>query len=171
MDGIKNLLSEIHRRSLWRVLGVYLGASWIVLEVVDGISEAAGLPDWLPSFALVLLLIGLPIVLATAFVQVRGEEKTQATSTESSPSPSLAVGTGSLDRPSTRPPLIYRLLTWRRAITAGVLALALWGAAVAGWILLKRALPPPPDPSVAEASTLGSPSDHTGPSSTREQIA
>jgi hypothetical protein len=42
---------------------------WPALEAVGGIAKAAGLPDWLPSLALALLVIGLPIVLATAVVQ------------------------------------------------------------------------------------------------------
>ena len=32
---LRELIREIHRRTLWQVLGVFLGASWIVLEVVD----------------------------------------------------------------------------------------------------------------------------------------
>ena len=69
-----NLIHEIHRRSLWQVLGFYLAASWIVLQVIDVLTNNFGLPDWVPAFALVLLLIGLPIVLGTAFVQegIRG---------------------------------------------------------------------------------------------------
>ena len=66
---MRRIIQEIHRRSLWQVVGIYLGVSWGVLQVVEGITESAGLPDWTPGFALVLLLIGFPIVLATAFVQ------------------------------------------------------------------------------------------------------
>ena len=63
MSGLEDLIHQIHRRSLWQVLGIYIGGSWLVLEAIDGISATAGLPDWLAPFALVLLLIGL---LATA---------------------------------------------------------------------------------------------------------
>ena len=66
---MRRLIHEIHRRSLWQVVGIYLGISWGVLQVVDGITQSAGLPDWTPGFALVLLLIGFPVVVATAFVQ------------------------------------------------------------------------------------------------------
>src|SRR5690606_40027557 len=50
-------------------MGIYLGVSWGALQVVEAITNSAGLPDWAPGFALVLLVIGFPIVLATAFVQ------------------------------------------------------------------------------------------------------
>ena len=69
MNGLERLIREIHRRSLWQVLGIFVAASWVVLQVVELLTDTAGLPDWTPSMALVLLLIGLPICLATAFVQ------------------------------------------------------------------------------------------------------
>ncbi len=69
MSGFKALIQEVHRRSLWQVLGIYLGASWVVLQAVEILTESVGLPDWVQPFAIVLLLIGFPIVLATAFVQ------------------------------------------------------------------------------------------------------
>ena len=78
MHSLRKLLRELHRRSIWQVLGIYLAGSWGVLQVVDYMTGFAGLPAWTPSFAFVLLLIGLPIVTATAFIQegvprLRGE--------------------------------------------------------------------------------------------------
>ena len=32
MSRLKQLVLEVHRRSLWQVLAVYVGASWAVLE-------------------------------------------------------------------------------------------------------------------------------------------
>src|SRR5687767_453984 len=72
MKAVKNIIAEAHRRSLWQVLGVYLALSWGVYQVVKELTQLFGLPDWVPGFGIVLLLIGLPIVLATAFVQEGG---------------------------------------------------------------------------------------------------
>ena len=66
---MKKLIHEAHRRSLWQVLGIYLAGSWIALQVVAQLADSVGFPDWVEPFALVLLVIGLPIVMATAFVQ------------------------------------------------------------------------------------------------------
>ncbi len=66
---LKSLIHEIHRRSLWQVLAIYLGASWLVLQAVDTLAGALSLPEWAPPLALFLLIVGFPIVLATAFVQ------------------------------------------------------------------------------------------------------
>ena len=53
-NPLKRLIREIHRRSLWQVLGIYLVASWAVLSVVDTLVSggALNLPDWFPAFAL-----------------------------------------------------------------------------------------------------------------------
>ncbi len=69
MDQIKALIREVHRRSVWHVLLIFLGASWLVLEVVDVFVDRGLVPEWTFTGAVVVLLLGLPIVLATAFVQ------------------------------------------------------------------------------------------------------
>ena len=66
---MKNLIHEIHRRSLWQVLSIYLIGGYVALQAVDILQATLRLPEWTPSLALVLLVVGLPIVLATAFVQ------------------------------------------------------------------------------------------------------
>ena len=102
-----------------------MGGSWLVLEAIGGIVETAGLPEWVPAFALVLLLIGLPIVMGTAFVQegIRSPlAKVPETAQESRPVPPLPGG----------------IFTWRNAIGGGILAFGLWGVVVTGWLLLQR---------------------------------
>src|SRR5688572_4024502 len=100
MSSFRRLIHEVHRRSLWQVMGIYLGLSWFVLQVVNALTETAGLPDWVPPFALVLLLIGMPVVLATAFVQEGGPRDLAAprdvAATDAAPAPAapLAPGTG-----------------------------------------------------------------------------
>ena len=44
MERLRQLIHEIHRRSLWQVLGIYLVASWAVLQVVDTLVGTLGLP-------------------------------------------------------------------------------------------------------------------------------
>jgi len=95
MHPVKNLIREAHRRSLWQVLSVYLVGSWGALQVVESVTENAGLPDWVPPFALILLIIGLPIVLATAIVQegLAGAGEGYSTSgSESVPAPGAEDG-------------------------------------------------------------------------------
>jgi len=101
------------QRSLWQVLGLYLAASWVVLQVVDLITDRIPLPSWTFLLTLVLLAIGLPIIAATAYLQgflVRHRVPQQG--------------------------LHHRLLTWTNVVRGGVGALAVWGIAVTGWLVL-----------------------------------
>ena len=130
MASIKQLIAEIHRRSVWQILAIYVVASWVVFEVVQTVTEGLGLPQWFPAFAALLLLIGLPVVLATAFVQegispTRGHDPTLMPGAE--PAPEL--GPRGVAGPR-------QLFTWRNSLTGGVLALALWGAVAAAWIVV-----------------------------------
>jgi hypothetical protein len=59
----------IRRARLFRVLAVYFGASFAIIQLVDIFTDQLGLPDWFFPGATALLLIGLPIVVATALVQ------------------------------------------------------------------------------------------------------
>lgn len=136
MSGLRRLIGEIHRRSLWQVLGVYLAGSWVALQVVEQLAEAAGLPAWIRPLALALLVIGFPIVMATAFVQEGiGGRDGRETITASPAAAADQAGVASEVRmlPVTG---ARRLFTWRNAIAGGVLAFAALGVAGTGWILL-----------------------------------
>ena len=150
MDHLRELVREAHRRSLWQVLGVYIVSSWLVLEVVDTLTGVLGLPDWVPPVALVLLLIGLPIVMATAVVQEGGPGRGARTDAEGSfsdqadkerPAPREApegadLGTtlARTSSPSDRS-LLQRHLTWPRAIGGGVAAFSLLALLVGGYFV------------------------------------
>ncbi len=149
MTGLKNLINEAHRRSLWQVIGIYLVASWLVFQVVQTLTEGLGLPDWVPPFALILLLIGLPIVVATAFVQEGGPAAGSRAETPADGTARVegaAGGDGVAPHEDVAPPLPspevrteelgthHRLFTWRNAILGGVLGFALLGVLTAGYM-------------------------------------
>ena len=124
MDRLLRFVKEIHRRTVWQVLGVYVVASWGVLSGVGTLSGILGLPDWFPSLALGLLLVGLPIVLATALVQEKGvsEAYTSNPGKKNEPKPKAST-----------------VLTWSRVGGGGVLAFALWGVIALAWVLFAGA--------------------------------
>jgi tetratricopeptide (TPR) repeat protein len=110
----------------------------LVFQVVQTLTEGLGLPDWVPPFALILLLVGLPIVVATAFVQegLGGREVAASTEPESS--------TESADTPQDTPAAVagdgrvrHRLFTWRNAILGGVAAFALLGVVTVGYMAMR----------------------------------
>ncbi len=128
MSRLKQLIQEVHRRSLWQVLLVYVGASWVVLEAADVMVSRLALPEWVYGAAMVLLLVGLPIVLATAFVQEGISAATRHDPTllpEAEPGSEATPGEVGGAR---------RLFTWRNAIMGGLLAFSLWGVVATGWL-------------------------------------
>ena len=89
--------------SAGRIAVLYGLAAAAVLAVTWALVRQAGLPRWMFGLAIVLLVIGLPILLAIGRVdaaRARGQRLTG----------------------------LRRFLTWRNAIAGGVLAFAGWGA-------------------------------------------
>jgi TolB-like protein len=137
MSGLKRLIHEIHRRSLWQVLGIYLVGAWIGYEIIQALTEGLGLPDWVLGFAVVIFIIGLPIVLATALVQ----EGVPAPSHKDSSLPPDDQVAPEARRPDARPGILRlrQLFTWRNAIVAGVAMLALLAVSATGFMGLRAA--------------------------------
>ena len=128
---MKNLIREVHRRSLWQVLGIYLAGSWVALQVVEQLTEAAGLPDWVRPFSLVLLILGFPIVMATAFVQ----EGMTGRAVE--PEPQRPAEAGESRSVQHERETHHRLFTWRNAILGGVAAFVLLGILTGVYLFLR----------------------------------
>jgi tetratricopeptide (TPR) repeat protein len=121
MDRPPSLLERLKRARVFQVLAVYLGASWVVLQIADVLQDAVGLPAWVSAFAVLLLLIGLIIILSTAWVQslpsttAREEAGEIPTDWEIAPADVLeSLKSGRIPH-----------LTWGRAIAGGVVALSL----------------------------------------------
>jgi eukaryotic-like serine/threonine-protein kinase len=141
MTRIKQLIHEIHRRSLWQVLAIYAVGAWVAYQVILGLVQGLGLPDWVPAFAIVLFIIGLPIVIATAFVQegVAGGPAPSADAADGQSDREADAPTGSKAAASEGGRGLRHVLTWRRSLSAGVLAFALLAVA-AGTYTGMRAL-------------------------------
>ncbi len=105
------------RSKLLQVLGAYVAASWVCLQVVDLLIQNISLPSWVFVLTLVILVTGFPITAATAFLQSRRSDGS------------------TVERPGR---LQDQLLTWPNLVRGGVGAMALWGVAVTGWLLFGR---------------------------------
>jgi len=134
---LRKLIREIHRRSVWQVLGVYLAMSWGVLNAVDVLTGFAGLPDWTPTMALVLLMIGLPIVTATAFIQKGVSGLTADPHEEIHPDDVEGVSPAEvLVVPEAHSMYRSGVFTWRNAILGGVMAGTLLIATVVMYVVM-----------------------------------
>jgi eukaryotic-like serine/threonine-protein kinase len=139
MSRIRALIREVHRRSLWQVLSIYLAGSWIGYQVIHTLTDGLALPPWVPPFAIVLFIVGLPIVLATAFVQEGGPASRPAAA---GPAPDPAsAGTEATPPPPAAPAGrdAADVFTWRRAIAGGVAAFLILGLSAGAYMGMRAA--------------------------------
>jgi hypothetical protein len=62
VSRLKRLIQEIHRRSLWQVLGIYLVGAWVAFQGIEALVSGLGLPEWVPGLTVAILITGLPNV-------------------------------------------------------------------------------------------------------------
>jgi tetratricopeptide (TPR) repeat protein len=129
MSLIRNLLEEVHRRSLWQVLGAYAVISWGVLQVVDQLVQQQLLPGGAYRLALGLVVVGFPVVLLTATLQ------------------------GKRDPGTIRKEGLANFFTWRNVLIGAGGAFAIWGVLSAVWLAAGRPGPDPPRPATGATAT------------------
>ena len=54
---------ELKRRNVFRVGAAYAVVGWLTIEVVDTLAPRMAMPEWVPGFFIILVLIGFPIAL------------------------------------------------------------------------------------------------------------
>ncbi len=67
-NKLSQFWQELKRRKVVRVVTVYAGAAFVILELVDIIAEPLKLPSWLLSVVIVLLAIGFIIAVMLAWI-------------------------------------------------------------------------------------------------------
>jgi pimeloyl-ACP methyl ester carboxylesterase len=64
---MRQFLTELRRRHVFRFGVMYLAVAWLLTQVVTSIEEPLGLPQWIDTVVIVLLVIGFPVVLIAAW--------------------------------------------------------------------------------------------------------
>jgi hypothetical protein len=59
VSRLKRLIQEIHRRSLWQVLGIYLVGAWIAFQGVEALVSGLRPSECAPAFPVVIMIAGL----------------------------------------------------------------------------------------------------------------
>ena len=84
MPGDPNKLSkfwqELKRRRVNHVIVVYATAAFVIIELINNVTEPLHLPDWTPTLVIIILLVGFPIALIFSWifdVTPEGIEKTK----------------------------------------------------------------------------------------------
>lgn len=137
---LPDFFSRIRKARIVQVLAVYVGASWVILQVADDLGDALALPEWVSPLVVLLLLVGLVIVMATAWVQAHPLiDRRQAT--DEVPE-AWELDVGDLGRALRGGRLPH--LTWPRALLGGVVAFSLLIGAAGAYVLVRSRDPAPP---------------------------
>ncbi len=59
---------ELKRRRVFRVIAMYAGAAFVIIEVTNNIVEPLGLPAWVPTVVILLLIIGFPVIAILSWI-------------------------------------------------------------------------------------------------------
>jgi len=104
----------LHQHSIWQVLASYGIGSWIILQVTETVSSLVGLPLWMGRAVLITLLLGLPVLLATALVKlIPGAD-------------AIATWPG-------------KLFTWKNAMLGGLAAFIVLGVGTGAYLGMREA--------------------------------
>lgn len=88
---MSGLFEELKRRNVVRVGIAYAVVGWLIIEVIDTIAPRLGLPDWVPTFFIVAVLVGFPIALIFSWafeLTPEGVKRTEEVDRDASIAPS-----------------------------------------------------------------------------------
>ena len=67
-NKLSQVWQELKRRNVVRVTTVYAGAAFVIIELINNITEPLHLPEWTPTLVIVLLAIGFPVVIIFSWI-------------------------------------------------------------------------------------------------------
>ncbi|MEJ2005198.1 MAG: hypothetical protein P8X57_09595 [Cyclobacteriaceae bacterium] len=62
-----NFFNELKRRNVFKVAAAYAIVGWLIIQIIVAISGPLKLPEWIPTFIIVLVGVGFPITLLIAW--------------------------------------------------------------------------------------------------------
>ncbi|MEP7065335.1 MAG: protein kinase, partial [Gemmatimonadota bacterium] len=119
------------RRRLGRVLGFYAVAFVVVAIVAKAAVIVLGLPDWVFPGALIVMALGLPVILFTAFVHHGAHQALTASTITPGGTPTMH---------STMTRIAVKAspwVSWRKTATGGMIALGAFALLVGGFMILR----------------------------------
>lgn len=63
-----NFFQEIKRRKVFRVIAMYAGAAFVIIELINNVVDPLRLPGWLPTLVILLLIVGFPVIAILAWI-------------------------------------------------------------------------------------------------------
>ncbi len=86
-----NLFQELKRRNVFRVAGLYLVVSWLLLQVASLLEGALKLPDWFDGTFAAMVGLGFPVALILAWAFELTPDGVRPTAESETPTPTRPV--------------------------------------------------------------------------------
>ena len=67
-DNPLNFWQELKRRKVFRVVAMYAAAAYVIIELSNNVVEPLSLPEWTPTFIILLLVIGFPFAVIFSWI-------------------------------------------------------------------------------------------------------
>jgi len=67
-NRLSQFWQELKRRKVIHVITVYAGAAFVIIELINNITEPLRLPEWTPTLFIVILLAGFPLVVIFSWI-------------------------------------------------------------------------------------------------------
>ena len=67
-NRLSQIWQELKRRNVVRVISVYAAAAFVIIELINNITEPLHLPVWTPTLVIVLLAIGFPVAIVFSWI-------------------------------------------------------------------------------------------------------
>ena len=64
---MSSVLGELSRRKVLKTVGGYAVGVFVLLQLMDAAVEPLRLPEWLPTFVVLILILGFPVVFVLAW--------------------------------------------------------------------------------------------------------
>ena len=78
-SGFGSFWRELKRRKVMRVIGIYAGVGWVVMEVSATVLPNLGFPQWMLSSLIILIILGFPVAMVVAWIYDLTPEGIRAT--------------------------------------------------------------------------------------------
>ena len=148
---MNNLFSELKRRNIFRVIGVYAVVGWLLIQMGIALETSLDMPSWFDKLVTTLVLIGFPVAMILAWAFEMTPEGVK---------PTLKVAEGKSVSDKTGKKL--------NGILVGLLAVAL---GVIGWQNLRSSKPSEPQIAQTQVTETNASNSAAQTDSEKQSIA
>ncbi len=67
-NKLSQFWQELKRRKVIKVIAMYAGAAYILIELANNVVEPLNLPDWAPRLVILIVIIGFPVVAILSWI-------------------------------------------------------------------------------------------------------